>query len=268
MKHYVLIIVAAAAMCTQAVAQNRVKYLSTSTEKLNVEQLVTANEQQVQLTRYLFAGYNTLCLPMSMSSEQLAASAKDIQVERLAAMKQDGNVLNLYFLDCTAEGIEAGVPYLVYSPTTQTMRVKSTEALSVNAELKTVRMNDGEGNQVAFDSSWESIEKVGRYGIPAQQDVTPLQSILIRTEGDKRFLPTRCGFTWEQQNGTATELKIKHVTSLEAVATGINSLKAKSAKTDVYDLKGNLIIKQASASQVNSLPRGVYVISGEKFVVK
>ena len=268
MKRYVLIIVAAAAVCTQVVAQNRVKYLSTSSERLNVEQLVTNNEQQVQLTRYLFAGYNTLCLPVSMSSEQLAAAAKDIQVERLAAIQQEGNELNLYFLDCTAEGIEAGVPYLVYSPTTQTMRVKGAEALKVNTELKTVRLSDGQGNQVAFDSSWESVEKVGRYGIPAQQDVTPLQSVLIRTEGDKKFLPTRCGFTWEQQAGTATELKIKHVTSLSAEATGISSLKVKGAKTDVYDLKGNLLIKQADASQLNSLPRGVYVIGGEKFAVK
>jgi hypothetical protein len=268
MKRYALTILAAAALCTQAVAQNRVKYLSTTSEKLNLEQLVTASEQPVQLSRYLFAGYNTLCLPMSMSGEQLAAAAKDIQVERLAAIQQEGNTLNLYFLDCTADGIEAGMPYLVYSPTEQSMRVKNSEALSIDTELKTVRMNDGQGNQIAFDSSWESIEKAGRYGIPAQQDVYPLQSVLIRTEGDKKFLPTRCGFTWELQAGSATRLEIKHVTSLSAEATGISSLKTKGAKADVYDLKGNLLIKQADKSQLNDLKRGIYVINGEKFAVK
>ena len=116
MKHLVLTLIAATALCVPASAQNRVKNLSTNGEKLDVKELQVEG-QKVTVTRYLFAGYNTLCLPMSMTADQMAVAAKDLKVERLAAIKQEGTVLNLYFVDCTREGIEAGKPYLVYSPT-------------------------------------------------------------------------------------------------------------------------------------------------------
>ena len=115
MKKLMFTLMAAAMTLVPAIAQNRVKYLSTTTETLNVSELQVA-DQTVQISRYLFAGYNTICLPMTLSAEQLQAAAKDVRVERLAAIKQEGSTLNLYFVDCTDEGIQAGLPYLIYSP--------------------------------------------------------------------------------------------------------------------------------------------------------
>jgi len=267
MKHITLAFLAAATLCTPALAQNKVKNLYTGSNTLNVEMLANT-EQTVQVNRYLYAGYNTLCLPMSLSAEQLAAAARDVQVERLGAIRQEGNTLCLIFVDCTAEGIQAGTPYLIYSPTTQYFRARNTDALYINTELKTVRLTDGEGNQVAFGSSWESMQKNGRYGIPAQQDTYPLQSVLVRTEADKIFLPTRCGFTWEKQAAGAQNLIIKHVTDLSE-ATGIQSLSNSGAIVDVYDLKGNLVRKQVKGTEaLRSLPTGVYVVGGEKVIIK
>lgn len=267
MKQFVLGLMAAAMMCTPSVAQNRVKNIYAQSSTLNVAMMQQA-DQPVQLNRYLYAGYNTLCLPMSLTAEQLATSAKDVQIERLAAVRQEGNVLYLYFLDCTNEGVEAGVPYLIYSPTEQYLRAKNTDAASVSTKLKTVRMSDDKGNTVSFNSNWKSVLADGRYGIPAQQDVYPLQSVLIRTSADKAFLPTRCGFVWEQQSSTATKLEIKHMTSLSDV-TAINALQAADAVIDVYDLKGNLIQQHTTRAQAQkSLPRGLYVIGGEKVAVK
>ena len=263
MKHYVLVMMAAAMMCTQAVAQNRVKNLSTNGTTLNVEALQDAT-QTVQLNRYLMAGYNTLCLPLSLSAEQLQQSARDVQVERLAAIRQEGSTLMLYFIDCTAEGVQAGVPYLIYSPTTQMLRARNTSSTGVSTALHQVRMSDGEGNVVTFGSSWTGVEKAGRYGIPAQQSVTPLQSVLVRTEGDKMFLPTRCGFMWEQQSATATELEIKHVVSLGEV-TGIQQAVDADGQVTVYDLKGNVVRERVSARDaLRGLPHGIYVVGGEK----
>ena len=116
MKHFTLLLMAAATICTNAFAQNRAKNIYTSTTELNLEVLQN-QAQPVVLNRTLFAGYNTICLPMSLSAEQLQAAAKDVQVERLETIRQEGNTLNMYFLDCTNEGIEAGVPYLIFSPT-------------------------------------------------------------------------------------------------------------------------------------------------------
>lgn len=255
MKRLAIALFAAAAICTQSMAQ--VKNISANMSKLNVEQLQSA-EQGVQVSRYLFAGYNTLCLPMSMTATQMAAAAADVTVERLVAIQQEGAVLNLWFVDCTNEGIQAGVPYLIYSPTAQTLRAKTTEAMGVSTELKAVRMSDDQGNQVTFSSSWEAIAKEGRYGIPAQQDVTPLQSVLVRTEGDKTFLPTRCGFSWDNQAASASVLKICHAASMGEI-TAIKGIEKSQADVDTYyDLNGRKMTGQAR--------KGIYVVGGEKVI--
>lgn len=267
MKHFVLAFLAAAAFCTQGVAQNKVMNISTSSSTLNLEQVLNT-DRAAQLNRFFFAGYNTLCLPMSMTAEQVANAAEGLQIERLAAIRQEGNTLYLYFLDCTNEGIEAGVPYLIFSPKHQNFRAQNTQAVGFSTSLTTVRLNDNNGNQVAFSGTWNSMQQVGRYGIPAQQDAYPLQSVLVRTVADKTFLPTRCGFVWEQQASTANDLQIKHVTNLNEV-TGINNLKVKGARVDVYDIHGNVIRKQANGQNaLQGLPRGIYVIGGEKVSVK
>lgn len=262
MKHFVLSLVAAATLCVPATAQTRVKNLYANFAPLDLAQLQNT-EQTVQLNRHLFAGYNTLCLPMSATAKQLAAAAQDIRLERLVGIAQEGNKLNLYFLDCTSEGIEAGEPYLVFSPKMQYLRLKNTEVETVAPHLHTVRMTDNAGNTVTFGSTWEAMHKEGYYGIPALQDTEVLESVLIRTDADKTFLPTRCGFNWEAQNLSATELCIKHIKSLSE-ATGINAQPQAKALVDVYDLKGNLVKKQVSRSEaLQMLQHGVYVVDGK-----
>lgn len=263
MKHFTLALVATAAFCSQAFAQNRVKNLYTVGETLNVSLL--DNEQPVQINRTLFAGYNTICLPMSLTAAQLQAAAKDVQVERLISIGQEGSTLNMYFLDCTSEGIEAGVPYLIYSPTVQTLRAKSTDASAVDKALKCITKTDAEGNQITFGSSWESVQVAGRYGIPAMQDADELQSILIRTTGDKTFLPTRCGFTWDSQSATAQTLEIKHITDIAGEETCIKDLKAKDAVVDIYNTQGAVVLPKTNINKaMKTLPRGIYVINGQK----
>ena len=262
MKHFVLFLVAIATLCGPVAAQTRVKNLYASLAPLDLTQLKNTN-QAVQLNRYLFAGYNTLCLPMSASAEQLKAAAQDVRLERLVGIGQEGNKLNLYFLDCTEEGIEAGEPYLVFSPKAQYLRLRNTEAKVVAENLNTVRMTDNAGNTVTFGSSWETLHKEGYYGIPALQDTELLESVLIRTDAEKAFLPTRCGFNWEEQSASATELCIKHIQSLSET-TNVKVLPKANEIVDVYDLKGNLVKKQVKRSEaLQLLQRGVYVIGGD-----
>jgi hypothetical protein len=250
MKQLVLAMIMATAVSTTAFAQNRVKNVYASSSKLDIEML--QSEQHIQLNRYFFAGYNTLCLPMSVSAEQLG----DIKLERFEGIKQEGNILNLYFVECTSDGIQAGVPYLVNSPKSQYLRVKNSDAMTIDNQLKTVRMSDNNGNTVSFGSGWETIEKVGRYGIPAQQNVTPLEAILVRTNADKKFLPTRCGFTWDKQSASAKELRIVHLTASEATAINNINLQKESDK-GIYDLSGR---------KVNKTAKGLHIQDGKKVV--
>ena len=238
-----------------ATAQNKVKNLYADSQSLHVEQ-VENQEQSVQLNRYLFAGYNTLCVPMSVSASQLNASG--IRAERLTAIRQEGSTLCLYFVDCTSEGIVAGVPYLIYSSTEQNLRIKNTDS-RIDTELKTIRLNDGQGNQVSFGSSWEKRSKSGLYGIPAKQDVTPLESVLVRTTDDLSFLPTRCGFNWESQSVSADKLEIRHITASEATAINALSNDAVNNKANAYDLSGRRITQTS---------KGISIINGKKVVNK
>lgn len=256
MKQYVLATAVAAMMCSlSATAQQKVKNVYTETKSLNVEQVMNT-EQATQVNRYLLAGYNTLCLPMSMSTEQLQSNG--ITAERLAAIHQEGSTLQLFFVDCTNEGLEAGVPYLIYSSKTQYLRIKNTDAAQMDAELKTIRLTDGQGNQVAFSSSWDMKQKQGHYGIPARQNVTPLESILVRTTADLSFLPTRCGFSWEQQSSTAVKLEIRHASDAEVTAiANVNSNAA--ARQDAYNLQGR---------KLTAPVKGVNIINGKKVVNK
>ena len=267
MKKTLLTFALAVGMMMPGQAQNKVRNLSTSSQRLDLSTLTEKNQTTI-ISRYFLAGYNTLCLPMTLSSEELQKVAKDLRVERMVGVGQEGSDVVAYFMDCSDEGIQAGVPYLVYSPTTQTMRVRSTNATSLDTELITVRMADHNGNTVRFSSSWESVEENGRYGIPAKQDVTPLESVLVRTTGDKTFLPTRCGFVLESQSANANNLIIKHVKSLSD-ATGIQTVSRTNGGNvvDVYDVKGTLVKTGASSSNaLEGLPRGIYVVGGKKVV--
>ena len=260
MKQLLLTMAAAALMCSQsATAQNRVKNMYTETQSLKVEQVMD-NEQTVQLNRYFMAGYNTLCLPMSLTAEQIEAAAKGLRVERLAAIRQEGSTLCLYFVECTNEGIEAGMPYIVFSPTTQYMRVKNTDAVALDDDIKVVRMNDNQGNQIAFSSSWTTRTKDGLVGSPAKQNVAVLESILISTTSEQSFLPTRCGFAWEQQSASATGLEIKHVSDMEATAIRSAKTDNTTVSSEAYDLNGRRLAPSAK--------KGLYIQGGKKVIGK
>ena len=234
MKQLLLAITMVTALSTSAFAQGQVKNVYASNQKLNMELLQNTN-QTAQLNRYLFAGYNTLCVPMTLTAEQLG----DIKAERFAGIQQEGDVLNLYFVECTNEGIQAGVPYLVYSPKSQYLRIKNSEALNFNSQLRSIHMNDNAGNTVTFSSNWETVRKDGFYGIPAKQDVTPLEAVLIRTEADKAFLPTRCGFSWDKQAPSAKELRIVHLAQSDI--TALKSVNIQTTSSDAYDLSGRKV---------------------------
>lgn len=268
MKHLTLLLLAAAALCQSTFAQTKTKNIYTSTTALNLEALQNPT-QPVTLNRTLLAGYNTICLPMNLSAEQLQAAAKDVQIERLEVIRQEGSTLCMYFLDCTSEGLQAGVPYLIFSPTFQTLRASTLNASGINTELQNISKSDSEGNTITFCSSWETLKAEGRYGIPAQQDTYVLESILIRTDGSKAFLPTRCGFTWDQQTNSASALEIKHVTSLEDIETSIDKLQQENTTVDVYNAQGTLVLSQTTISKARqSLPQGIYVVKGQKFAIQ
>ncbi len=268
MKRFLLMMAIASIAGSQwGFAQNRVKSLSAERETMDV-QAISQEGQTVRLSRYLYAGYNTLCLPMSLTAEGLQQAVPGAKLERLAAVRQEGSKLCLYFVDCTREGIEAGMPYLIFTPAAKYMQVKNVETTRYSTDAVAVRMADSQGNRVSFGSSWNARQSAGRYGIPAKQNVTVLESVLVRTHGEQTFLPTRCGVSWESQSATATELEIKHIDSTMELSA-VKAVATEGALVDVYDLKGNALLKQVKPADAKAqLPAGVYIIGGEKVTIK
>ncbi len=226
--------------------------LSTSVKQINFSR-ITEKTSQVTLTRFLMAGYNSICLPFSVSADDLRkAVGEDVQLERLA--KVEGNLL--YFIDVTNEGITAGVPYLIYSPTRKTAAFRTNDTHMVDPTPLTV-------NGATMFSSYSTQSPTGVYGIPAQQDTEVLQSVLVEVDGDKKFLPTRCGFSIDAENP-----EICHVTSLNET-TSISSLIAQDAVVNVYSVAGVQVASNIRITEaMQTLPKGIYVTNGQKFLVK
>lgn len=236
------------------VSAQKTVYLSTSST-MNFAK-VTEATTNVYLNRVLYAGYNTICLPFSVSAEDLQTLVGEgVMLEKLA--KVEGSTLT--FLDVTSDGIEAGMPYLIFSPKQQTVRFQ-TDKMTLVTEAQVLTIGGA-----SMSGKYAPTQEAGLYGIPAQQDTDILQSILIRTEADKTFLPTRCGFKVSNPDVAPV---IAHVTSLNE-ATPLSKLMADNAKVNVYTIGGAAVKKNIRINDaMNSLTPGVYVVNGQKMIVK
>ncbi len=276
MKHFTFPLLLAAALAISVPASaskknNKKLYISTYSATIQVPETVET-ALDITLFRSLYAGYNSICLPFDLTADEVKNSFGDVRLEQLTGCKQNGNALELYFADCTEQGLKAGMPYLIYSPVKKSVWVKQNGVRSATNTPVPVTINEAGGNRVTFCGVFEKVQPVGQYGIPASQALEgEVKSILVRTDGSKFFLPTRCGLEWESQANGATELLIKHVATADALGnvTGISTLTAQNAPVDVYSLNGVLVKRQIRISEISrTLDKGIYVINGEKFLVK
>ena len=85
-----------------------------------------------------------------------------------------------------------------------------------------------------------------------------MEAVLIKTTAEQKFLPTRCGFTWDMQNSTAKELRIVHLSASEVTALKNVTMKT-NADDNLYDLNGR---------KVSQTSKGLLIQNGKKTVVK
>lgn len=217
---------------------------------------VKENTTTVRLHRYFIEGYNTICLPFSVSADKLTElMGDDVKLEKLV-MAEAGT---LTFMDVTADGIEAGMPYLIYAPATKYVLFSTTD-LNLVQEPKVLTIG-----QASMSGNFTPVQSVSLYGIPAKQDTAPLQAILVPTEGEKIFMPTRCGIKY---NGIENPV-IEHISSMDGETTAIKNLQATNAKVDIYNTSGALLKKGIRMNDaMSTLAPGIYVVNGMKFLVK
>jgi hypothetical protein len=200
--------------------------------------------------------WNTICLPFSMSEEQVKETfGEDVQLRELNRVEDAGGGVNLYFN--TVYAIEANVPYLMknaslgssyiirgvdYTPATPIYEVDGVVFNGVYAKTKL----DNANGQDYYIVSNEIKSSPGTTNI----------------KGFRAFFKVPTGF--EVKAMRLFPEGDDDATVIEGVMTDEGDLMVFPA--DIYSVSGQLVRKNANG--LDGLPRGVYIVGGQKIVVK
>lgn len=254
-KIYLIAAMAAATMAASAQQALTVStYAGTNLEKYD------GQECRVTVNRYVFSGWNTIALPIALSEAELNdIFGSDCRLERLVAAEDEGSAVRLDFVDCKAEGMVPGTPYILhYTGETGTKRISKTAVVS-DAEAAVSVVAKGSGEIITMACAQQQTSSEGLYGVlaVANEDAT----FVRMADGKKIFYATRCYI--ERQNDT--ELKTNHI---KEFTTGIEGVCAETDLVDVYTLSGVRVASGIRASEVGQLPADIYVVGGQKVLVK
>ena len=229
--------------------------------------------------RELKAGmWNTLCLPFSLNEEQTKAALPDgFEIVDFYSVKND----KLTFKKHYYQMIDAGRPYLIWIPKTQ------GEKYDMNFQFRT-----GTTGYVAYDDKTSGLNPINVNGEDDsadkyvwtgtyQQMSLPENAYFVaqnpdngktvikqnvsgksKTYGYRAYLVAASGVT------PVKALSIDYDGVDEEVTTGIDDIMADLTDPEttgkVYNLGGQLV----SRNGLQSLPKGIYIMNGKKYVVK
>lgn len=200
--------------------------------------------------------WNTICLPFSMSEEQVKETfGEDVQLRELTDAVATNGDANLYFT--TRTSIEANKPYLMknaalgssyiikgvdYTPDTPTNEVNGVLFNGVYAKTVLDNANGQDyyivSNEIKSSPGTTNIKGFRAFfKVPAGSEVRAMR---LFPEGDDE------------------------ATAIEGVMTDEGDLMVFPA--DIYSVSGQLVRKHATG--LDGLPRGIYIVGGQKIVVK
>ena len=220
-------------------------------------------ECQVTANRYLFHGWNTIALPFDLTTEELNdCFGADCRLEKLVAAETEASSVVVYFQDCKAEGLKADVPYILYYNGENGSRkiAKVATIYNENAVISYDVRNAAE--TVSMVGVKKHIDGVGYYGVLAADNA---EAKFVKVDKSKNgFYATRCYVTLS--SGNDTQLVTRHLAAGEIA--GISDVVVGNTKVDVYNISGAKVATGIKASQVNKLQPGIYVINGQKVLVR
>jgi len=218
--------------------------------------------------------WNTLCLPFSMTSTEIAASPlADAIIKELdnsttgTSLSTDGT-LTLKFTTATA--IEAGKPYIVKWTTTGdniTDPVFSGFTIDNSAEAQanmTVTSND---EKVKFVGQWSPFSigdtSTGTYDGDINEILYVASGNKIGYSKSARTLKSCRAHFWVQPNGTSAGARTINLDFGDGETTSITLVNAdrENDASGIYTLDGR---------KLSDVPtqKGVYIVNGKKIVVK
>lgn len=188
------------------------------------------------------AGYNSVCLPFSVSASDFGEGA--ILEQYTKAVENNGNV-TLYF-DATDKAIDAGTPCLVYCPETTT----TWDMVKNNVEVVsyTIKSNDNFGT---FNGSYTN-QTIGANNYKLNASGTAFG---ITT--DKGTVTAfRCYLTPFSTSASAP--RMLSVIHQQKPITGIENVTLQDNSTTYYDLYGRKVLQPIKGN--------IYIVKGKKII--
>lgn len=218
-----------------------------------------SNNANVTLKRTLYAdgGWNTLCLPFTLTDAQAkAAFGDDVELRTLESVS--GNTLTF----ASATGITAGVPYLI----------KVSKVAGDNTYTFTGVTTIAVKEEMDFGSSGKknNVEFVGIYS-PADVSewATAGKENALFLGAANKFYKAKAGTTMKAFRAFFLVPASTDIQALRAVidgtTTGIDDLNIDTVKADgrVYNLNG-----QCVGYSLEGLKAGIYIQNGKKVIKK
>lgn len=210
----------------------------------------TTSLSNLQFTRTFKSGWNTLILPFATTAEQLGAE----EVDQLSSLSTDHNWVN--FEKVESGELEANKPYLVKFADAQDVTLYYGGEVTTAGDLTTTASATSGNGQVSYVGNYvASMNMNGKYGVYEDQ---------IVQGGTNALLPsTACYFEFKNvANPAALSVKFGN-----GETTSISTITAPAAAkaAGVYNIQG---IKLNSTGSTAGLPAGLYIVNGQKVLVK
>ena len=219
-------------------------FASSRTLKQTSNVTLSAGTYNVTINRTFAQGWNTLCLPFSITPAEIGAKA----AQEFNSVSE-GKTLNF----AAVSQMQANVPYLVFFENATTSPFYYCGATQ-EPSAKGVTHSG-----ITFSGNFTATKSMqGLYGVATGTDGH--QRILLGSAG--ATLPAMAAFFSSTQSLANMSLRMEgeNMTDIEAIQTTENE-----AQTDVYTLQGTRI---QPATKGTRLPKGIYIINGKKVIVK
>lgn len=221
--------------------------------------------------------WNTLVLPVDMSSAQLKAAFGDlVQLAQLSAL--NGTVLDFKSVDLSKDNpLTAGHIYIIkpqQSPVVNSVTIRADgTAETVKGPFYNIGRHSYEGlNPKDLSVTVSSpVGEMTAHGTYVNTKCPPGSYVLSR--GDmyhiKKETPVkgfRCWFTF---NGNAPKIVSLAIDGIAegALPTGLEDLiDTRLQPSDIYNANGQLV--RQGATTLDGLPKGVYIVNGKKIAVQ
>ena len=224
--------------------------------------------------RELNAGmWNTLCLPFSLNEEQTKdALPEGFEIVDFYSVKND----KLTFKKHYYQMIDAGRPYLIWIPETQGKKYEMKFPTGYVAYddktsgLKPINVNgeDDSADKYVWTGTYQKMSLPKNAYFVAQNPVNGKTVIKQNVSGNSKTNGYRAYLVAASDVTPVKALSIDYDGVDEEVTTGIDDIIADLTDPEttgkVYNLGGQLV----SRNGLQSLPKGIYIMNGKKYVVK